>query len=211
MFMIFENKKEIKSCIYIIKCVVNNKIYVGSTSNFYQRFSQYKDSIKKRNIKKLNPYLLSDILIYGDDKFVMSVYKKSKNLKKDELEVILHFKSTDPGVGYNKRIDIDNKMVCHPDTSKKISQRLKLEWANGIRDGHSEKLKISWENRDREKQSQTFRKTLTRYLYIVDGVKKPVEYKELVKLGFASALSAFSRKRIDKITCKGVVIERVKL
>lgn len=40
-------KKEVKSGIYKITNVVNNKIYIGSACNIMQRFSNHKSSLRK--------------------------------------------------------------------------------------------------------------------------------------------------------------------
>lgn len=42
-----ENKT--KSGIYGISNVINNKLYIGSAKNFYNRFSVHLTSLKKKN------------------------------------------------------------------------------------------------------------------------------------------------------------------
>ena len=70
-------------------------------------------------------------------------------LAEKELFWIGRLRVTDRNVGYNLRLDSSTGMVTHSETSIKISNRLKKEWSEGVRDGHSDKLKVSWESRDK--------------------------------------------------------------
>lgn len=124
---------------------------------------------------------------------------------------MLRYKSLDRSYGYNLRCDAKGGMIISQSTSEKISKRLKEEWASGVRCQHSEKLKESWQVRDREAQSQLFSKSLTKWLYFIEGAKEPVLYKGLCELGFKNAFAKFYKKGADDIIFKGVSIVRKRL
>jgi hypothetical protein len=99
-------------------------------------------------------------------------------------------------------------MITSKETSTKISKRLKDEWNNGLRNGHSEKLKTSWDRRNRNDQSLLLTKTLTKYYYTVDNDEKHLTYKDLINMGLKSAVSLFHRTKSNQCKLKGFVIIR---
>lgn len=205
--IIFKNK----SGIYMIKNLVNKKVYIGRTKCFYRRYHQYKTSFKTKNNKHINNYLLNSMVKYGWDNFVFIVLELCKNeiTPERELYFIKLFESTDKSKGYNLRTDTFGKMITHPDTSLKISKRLKKEWNNGARKDHGLKLKNSWiESKDRRvNQSNLFSKTLTKYKYFIDD-KGPYLYKEMVSLGFKYCFEKFA-KYGNEVQFKSHWIKRV--
>lgn len=62
--------KDSKPGIYVIKNLINNKIYVGKSKNIYKRIHQHIYDIKKedRNHNE-NPHLLNAVKKYGIDNF----------------------------------------------------------------------------------------------------------------------------------------------
>lgn len=60
-----------KSGIYLIKNIVNNKVYVGKTVNFRSRYNSHNRELK-RNIHE-NVYLQYDYNKIGDDKFIFTI------------------------------------------------------------------------------------------------------------------------------------------
>lgn len=69
------------SGIYRIVCLVNLKIYIGSTSNFERRFKTHRTTLK--NNKHKNPHLQSAFNKYGESNFIYEVveYCEETNLK----------------------------------------------------------------------------------------------------------------------------------
>jgi len=57
-----------RSGIYIIRCVVNNNIYIGSTGNFERRFDCHKLALSHK--KHSNYKLQADFDLHGLDNFV---------------------------------------------------------------------------------------------------------------------------------------------
>lgn len=203
-----------KSGIYIITNLVNGKVYIGKTKNFYKRYYQYLYSIKTKDTRKINNYLLSSIEKYGIENFSFEVLEfcSIELTSERELYWIEFYNSINRDSGYNLRLDSSTGMIVHKDTSEKISNRLKLEWETGIRDGHSDKLKASWEYRDRSVQSKLFSETLTKYKYIVtntDGMSLEMYYKDLLKNKLNNVISKFHKLKTNIVEFKGFVIERI--
>lgn len=196
------------SGIYQIRNTINGKMYIGRTKCFYRRYAQYLHDFKKRNIGHINEYLFNSMKKHGINNFSFEILERCSFEISPERELfwILQKKSNNKDVGYNLRLDVSGKMITDSRTSKKISDRLKEEWNNGVRQQHSNKLKESWKNRDRRAQGQQFSKSLTKYEYLVAGV--PLTYRGLVTLGLSSAIQAFHKKKLNRIATFGIVVER---
>lgn len=67
-----ENNKII-SGIYMIKNIINNKIYIGESVNIFKRWEEHKDSLK--NNKHHSIKLQNDYNIYGEDNFEYKILK----------------------------------------------------------------------------------------------------------------------------------------
>lgn len=195
--------------IYKIQNKVNGKLYVGRTKNFQRRFKQYEYDFKHRRLRHINDYLMNSMEKYGFENFEFTPleYCEYEIQPERELFWMEFLNSTHRDFGYNLRVDTDNGMVINPRTSEKITQRLKKEWADGVRDGHSDKIKESWKTRCRKDQSKVMTKTLTKWLYIVEGEK--MLYADLKENGLEGVLTSFCTKRSDKVVFKGREIERV--
>lgn len=204
-----------KSGIYKIRNKVNDKMYIGKTKCFYKRHCQYVSDVRNKTKDRINEYLMNSFLKYGFENFEFTVVEFCDvgDCAERELFWILHYNTLSREIGYNFRLDSSTGMIAHPDTSAKMSANLKLQWQQGMRDGHSEKLKASWENRNRDAQGKMFSEILTKYVYKVtfpDGSIKEMLYKELSENISKSATSGFYRNKSDKIKYKDLLIERIK-
>ena len=205
-----------KSGIYKITNLVNNKVYIGKTKDFYKRYFQYVSDVRNSSKARINDYLLSSFIKYGFDNFKFEVVEfcNLDIISERELYWIQYFDSINREKGYNLRLDSSTGMIVHELTSKKISDRLKQEWETGIRSNHSDKLKKSWEFRHRQEQSNLLSKTLTKYLYKItapDSTILTVKYSELTKLGLSNALTIFHKNKSDFAKVKGHFIERIRI
>lgn len=201
--------------VYMIRNSINGKIYIGKTSNPYTRLGQYKSDFRTLNKRRVNDYLANAVKKYGTESFIMVIlekYKTEQECSEGEIKWMDAFNSTNSNFGYNLRRDSSTGMIVSDSTRKKISNRIKKEWADGIRAGHSKKLKKSWEDRDREAQGLLFSKILTKYKYIIKTLDQIIEadYKTLKAMGLSNVLSSFHRLKTDKCTFKGYEIERIK-
>lgn len=209
------NSEHQKCGIYCIRNIVNNKVYIGKSKNIYQRIQQHIYDLNNNNKKCENDHLRNAWSKYGGDffeYFVLEFLEENEKLVAErELYWMKIYNSLDNNKGYNLRSDSDSRMIVHKDTSDKISQRLKKEWAEGVRKEHGKKLAANWkDNKERKiNQSKLFSKLKTKYLYRINN--NLVDYAELVKLGYKSAVSEFHRKKSDIVYCKKMLIERVKI
>ena len=192
----------------------NNKIYIGKTKCLYKRCHQYLYDIRERKIGHINDYLFNAINKIGLDHFdfIPLEFCEPSLLHEREEFWILELRTLDRNYGYNLRMDDDRGLITNPETSIKMSNNLKKQWADGIRDGHSDKLKKKWESdpHRRELQSLLFTKYKTKYeyeVYINDEVKVLL-YKDLIELGLGNVVSSFHRKGTNDVMCKGIRVIR---
>ena len=132
--MIPEDEKKF-SGIYKITNKINGKVYIGKTVNFQRRYNAYKAGFKKKDICKINQYFMNAIEKYLPENFTFEVVEVCEIdlLAERELHWMVVYRSTEQDCGYNLRMDSSTGMITHPETSKKISERIKKEYEEGIR------------------------------------------------------------------------------
>ena len=201
--------------IYKITNIVNGKCYIGRTSDFYRRSHHYVYDFNNQRSRQINEYMLRSMIKHGIEKFTFSVIEVCDQdiMEERELFWMRYFNSTSRDFGYNLRTDECGAMIVHDLTRKKISERLKKEWADGVRSKHSEKLKISWESRDRDKQGSLFSKIKTKYQYHIksDDVDKIILYPELKEMKLHGCINKFAKYKTDVVDFKGFRIERLRV
>lgn len=213
------NKNDIDKCgIYCIRNTVNNKVYIGKSKNIYNRIIQHCHKLKIKDADE-NPFLIKSWHKYGRSSFEYFVIEylelNEKLVAERELYWMQHFKSLDKNYGYNLRCDSDSKMIVHESTSKKISERLKKEWAEGVRSEHAKKVSKAWtSNPERMRlQSIEWSKTLTKYTYNIYTLNnillETCNYKRLKELHLQNVIAAFYRKQTNIIKFKNLLIERI--
>lgn len=202
--------------IYKITNKVNGKCYIGRTTCFNRRSKQYLYDIEHKRKSHVNDYMLKSITKHGFQNFTFTVIEicDKEFMEERELFWMDYYSSYNKNSGYNLRRDSEGVMVTHPSTSKKISNRLRKEWRDGVRSEHSEKMKLSWESRSRVAQSLVMTRVKTKYYYILtyeSGDVVTCSYSELKELGMENCIGSFHRKKSDECTFKGVNVKRVKL
>jgi len=121
--------------VYLIKNSVNNKIYVGQTTNLKRRIKDYR--IRKIYTKSRKYSLMEDIIKYGFENFHFSILDVSDNihdLYDKEKFWIKKLNSNDPRTGYNKKTG-DTGGLLNIESKIKMSDSSKLF-------KHTEKTKI---------------------------------------------------------------------
>jgi len=90
-----------QSGIYYIKCLVNNKLYIGLTNNLRKRFNIHKHYL--RNNKHDNPYLQNAWNKYNEDNFEFGVFEYCNEnlLSEKEIFYINKYNTLDNKYGYN--------------------------------------------------------------------------------------------------------------
>lgn len=204
-----------KSGIYGIRNLINDKIYIGKTKCMYRRCHQYVYDFNNRKIGHLNNYLYNAINKVGINNFEFFPlqFDEISKLRDLELAWMIHLKSTNTNYGYNIRMDSCTGMIVSKSTRLKISNNLRKQWKNGVRDDHSEKLKNIWKNntKRRNKQSKLFLKMKTKYEYKIyhqNGIIEKCYYARLVELGLKNVIATFYRKKNNDVKHKNYRIIR---
>lgn len=88
--------------IYIIRNLVNNKIYIGQSIDIERRWQEHKRMYKKESERK-HSYLYNAIYKYGIDSFSFDVLEECDEaiLNEREIYYIDKFNATDHDIGYN--------------------------------------------------------------------------------------------------------------
>jgi group I intron endonuclease len=95
-----------KSGIYIITNIVNNKKYIGSSLDYRQRIRQHKYSLRKNS--HYNKHLQSSFNKYGEKNFKFELLELTDNLIERETFHIYNQKVLNPLFGYNKATIIES-------------------------------------------------------------------------------------------------------
>lgn len=87
--------------IYIIKNLINNKVYIGQSRDIYRRWRQHKHLAK--SYKGNKNYLYNSMQKYGIENFKFSILKECKVEELNEMEIyyIKKYKSLISENGYN--------------------------------------------------------------------------------------------------------------
>ncbi len=199
------------SGIYMIRNLINNKVYIGKSLNIYARIIEHTYKLNKGLSD--SSHLQSSWLKHGSKNFdysILEIIKDTDEIARRELFWMHALKTLDKNYGYNLRSDSDSEMIVHESTRKKISNRLKKEWAKGIRKDHGKKLSANWKiNPGRvQLQSKVMSKVLTKYEYVINGRK--LNYKRLKRCGLKNVIATFYKQNSNKVIFKGIVIERIK-
>lgn len=136
------------SGVYIIKNIVNNKIYIGSSVDIHKRWKEHIRLL--RNNKHKNKYLQDDWNKYGEHEFEFTIEEETVYLKKEVLEIeqkyLNLYKSFDKNTGYNvcKFAGSSLGIKWSEESKQKCSilNKDRAQW-------HSDRMKKTWsENRE---------------------------------------------------------------
>jgi group I intron endonuclease len=117
-----------KSGIYLIKNIANNKVYVGSARNANQRWREHKHSLKKG--KHHSSYLQRAWDKYGEQSFTFDIIEEVTNpehLIAYEQVYLDYYKSYETDRGYNicKVAGSQLGMKHSEETKRKMSESAK--------------------------------------------------------------------------------------
>jgi group I intron endonuclease len=118
--------------IYKITNTINNKSYVGSSVDVYQRGCSYKHLIKRKKLH--NKHLQSAVEKYGYDNFIFELLDKcEEGTSVFDLHQLEQSYINKINPEYNKRTVVDtNHLLSHSqETKDKISKSLKESFKNG--------------------------------------------------------------------------------
>ncbi len=131
-----------KSGIYLIRNVINGKVYIGKAKCIYRRIKAHITDLNTKRINAENDHFIRAWYKYGKENFAYTVLEylllDDKLISKQELYYQLLYKSTDPNLGYNIRLDSSTGLIVSKET------RLKLSIATTKRfSDPAERLKVS--------------------------------------------------------------------
>lgn len=108
-------------CIYAIENIINNKKYIGKTTDFHTRIRKHLYNLRKN--RHANNNLQQDFNIYGKNSFIEYILEicKVENLDNLESFYISEYNSTDYYFGYNIFYGGENHTVP-PSVREKISK-----------------------------------------------------------------------------------------
>lgn len=123
-----------KSGIYKIICLKNNKIYIGSSKNILQRINVHKRHLRKN--KHINPYVQNAWNKYGEENFVFEVLEECdiENLLEREQYWMDYTLCYNREIGFNNCVKSDRPLgYKHTEENKiKMSIIKKEQIKNGI-------------------------------------------------------------------------------
>lgn len=120
-------KEDIGKCgVYCIRCKVDNRVYVGASTNIYNRIRQHIECLRVKS-KDSNRHLIEAWHAHGEDNFeyeILECLEDKEKLKEREYHWMVVLKSTDRNFGYNLRMDSAKKMIVHEETKDLLSEVL---------------------------------------------------------------------------------------
>lgn len=137
--MIDLSKISQKAGIYLLRCLVNDKIYIGKAQNLYQRIIRHKNSENYSDTKNTTS-IIRAIQKYTWINFEMEILHEFKEIPPAltllalECAFIEYYQSTDRQVGYNLlKVSSDWTGYSHSiQTKQKLSQIRKQAYKSGF-------------------------------------------------------------------------------
>ena len=124
-----------KHGVYLIKNLVNNKVYIGSTTkSFRVRYTSHKSKLKSN--KHGTPHLQASWNKHGGHNFEFSILEicDSDNIDiilQKEKEYIQLYNACERDFGFNNNSNPSKSCALIPEIKKKISETLKSEYKKG--------------------------------------------------------------------------------
>ena len=139
--------------IYMIKCKINNKVYIGQSKNIKKRFSYHRSALNRNNHD--NDLLQNDWNKYGQDYFEFNIIVECEEHKLNELEreYINEYKSCDFSYNMTFGKDENGAEIYTEETKKKMSEVRK-----GKQHTEETKKKISESKMGHEVREETRKK-----------------------------------------------------
>jgi len=115
-----------KSGIYLIKNLINNKIYIGKAKCIYKRIKQHITSLNKEVRSHENDHLINAWKKYERENFNYIVLEylvlDEKLISSKEIYYIDLYESLNPKKGYNKRYDSSTGLIVSIETRNKMRE-----------------------------------------------------------------------------------------
>lgn len=122
-------------CVYKITNTINGKIYIGQTTNFRKRVSDYRNAHKKKATQPITKAITE----HGPENFTIEILEECAPSELTELEnrYIAYYRETSPEMCYNYIINNSH------DANTELSRKRKSESHKGLKDSAKTKRKKS--------------------------------------------------------------------
>jgi group I intron endonuclease len=153
--------------IYCIKNKINNKVYVGSSTNCENRFKQHK--FKFLSNSHPNKHFQTSIIKYGLDNFSFEILETclEDNLLINEDKWIKELNALNPKNGYNKKtanrivwadeLKRNHLNAVQTDEYRKLQQKITLsKWNNSRKNMFSKQFKEKWDKTESKNRNKRF-------------------------------------------------------
>lgn len=112
--------------IYLIRNIINGKVYIGKSNNIYRRIQSHISGLKNKSLKHENEHFINAWHKYGENSFEYIILEECEfdKLKEKEIFYITKYNSLDRNKGYNFRLDSESGMIPLESTRKKYSEAL---------------------------------------------------------------------------------------
>lgn len=123
-----------KTGIYLIRNIINGKIYIGKARCIYKRIKQHITSLNRKIRSHENDHFIASWHKYGKNSFSYIVLEylplDEQIVSQKEIEYIDKYESLNPKKGYNKRYDSSTGLIVSQETRKKLSNSQKSRYEN---------------------------------------------------------------------------------
>lgn len=144
------NRDDKDKCgIYLIRNLINGKVYIGKSINIYRRISAHISALNIKSKHHENEHFINAWHKYGRSNFSYTVLEECifNELKEKELLYIEKYGSLNRTLGYNFRLDSGSGMIPLDSTRKKYSEALIRRFSKQEeRDKVSKRVKEFWKN-----------------------------------------------------------------
>ena len=143
-----------KCGIYLIRNLVNGKVYIGKSNNIYRRIKSHILGLKNKSSKHENEHFINSWNKHGENSFEYIILEECEfdKLKEKELYYIIEYDSLNRTKGYNFRLDSESGMIPLESTRKKYSEaQLKRFSKQEERNKVSERTKKFWKENPEKK------------------------------------------------------------
>ena len=175
-----------KNCsgIYVIRNILNKKIYVGKAKCIYRRVKDHITRLNHRS-KDENPHLINAWHKYGKDNFEYFVIEylqfDEELLKKQELHWMEKLDSINREKGYNLRLDSETGMIVSEETREKCRQSQIERYSDPKeREKSAKASKKFWEENPEIKEQMRKNLAKNRRIYRIAKINK--ETGEILKI-----------------------------
>lgn len=154
-----------KCGIYLIRNLINGKVYIGKSINIYKRIVAHICGLTAKRKKEENPHFISAWHKYGKEAFEYIVLEECllNELSDKELYWMHFYNSIDSSKGYNKRLDSKSGMIPHAETRLKLKEALHKRYLDpNERKKIGDKSKAFWKNNPDKKELMKLNLKLTK-------------------------------------------------